>query len=113
MEKLKFGENEFEFVPMGIVEKPYDKVREYSFKSDKNSTELETLLSQPESFAAVQYLAEDGYVLKSYLDCVRLKYVGHNVDTGIYTAVFSTDAVEKKMAEMQAEIEKLKALSNA
>jgi tetrahydromethanopterin S-methyltransferase subunit B len=38
-----------------------------------------------------------------------LKVLSKNIETGVYTAEFSTDVVEKKMAELQAQVDKLTA----
>lgn len=38
-----------------------------------------------------------------------IKDLSEDIETGVYTAEFSTDETAKKLADMQAEIEKLKA----
>lgn len=109
MEKFKFGVNTFDVVPEGVTNDTFNKRRKFYFQTDLSYAEVEATLTNPDNLAGVQYIAENGDTLATYSDCVGLKSLSKNYDTRTYTAEFSTDATEKKLAEMQAEIEKLKA----
>lgn len=109
MEKIVFGTNEFDLVPVGISHNDVTKRRGFKFTSDLPYQEIEDVLTDPESFAVIKYQLEDGLVVATYADCVSLKTLSKDIETGIYTAEFSTDEVARRMADLEAEIEALKA----
>lgn len=113
MEKFKFGVNEVNVVPNGIENDTFNKRRKYYFKTDLTYAEVEEILTNPDNLAAVQYIAENGDILAAYSDCVSLKVLSKSLDTGTYTAEFSTDATEKRIAELEATVKKLEEAQTA
>lgn len=107
MEKFKFGTNEVNVVPNGIENDIFNKRRKYYFKTDLSYPEVEAILTNPDNLTSVQYIAENGDILSTYSDCVGLKVLSKDLDTGTYTAEFSTDATEKRIAELEATVKKL------
>lgn len=107
MEKLVFNTHEFDLVPVGISHNDVTKRRGFKFTSDLPYQDIEDVLTNPESFASIKFKVGDT-VVATYADCVSLKTLSKDIETGIYTAEFSTDAVERRMAELEAEIEALK-----
>lgn len=108
MEKIVFGTHEFELVPVGISANDVTKRRGFKFTSELPYQEVEDILTALENFATIQYQANDT-VVTTYADCVSLKTLSKDIETGIYTAEYSTDEVARRMAELEAEIAILKA----
>jgi hypothetical protein len=110
MEKIKLSNNqELNITPMGIFNNTVTKRRTFNISSDLPYSDIEKLLIDPNNIGSIQYLSESGETLATYADCVGLKVLSKNIETGVYTAEFSTDVVEKKMAELQAQVDKLTA----
>jgi hypothetical protein len=110
MEKIKLNnETVFEIIPLGITSFDIQKRRSFSFISELPYDEIEANFKIPENIASIQYLSESDEVLTTYADCVSLKILSKNIETGVYTAECSTDAVEMKMQRMQAQIDALTA----
>ncbi|MDF2906849.1 MAG: hypothetical protein K0R34_2170 [Herbinix sp.] len=110
MEKIKLSNGViFEITPMGITSLDVQKRRSFNFASELSYDEIETEFKNPDNIASIQYLSEADEVLKTYADCVSLKILSKNIDTGVYTAECSTDAVELQIRQMQAQIAALTA----
>lgn len=107
MKTVKFGENVFEIASNGIIENPINKRRIFNFSSDLSYTEIETMLTNPDNISNIQYIIEDNLVNITYSDCVSLKVLSKNIDDKIYTAEFSTDMVELKLKQLEAQIDAL------
>jgi hypothetical protein len=109
MEKIKLSNGTiFEIIPMGITET--EKRRSISFNSDLTYTEIEDNLRNTNNINCIQYISASDDVLVSYADCGALKKLSKDIDSGVYTAEFSTDAVERKLQELQEQINILKSL---
>lgn len=100
MEKIIFGTNEFEKIPAGISVNDVTKRRGFKFITDLGYQEVEDILADPINFAYVQYQVE-GETVATYADCVSLKTLSKDIETGIYSAEYSTDAVERELAELR------------
>jgi len=110
MEKIVFGTHEFDLVvPVGIATNDVTKRRGFKFTTELPYQEVENILVNPENFATIKYQPTDDIVAATYADCVSLKTLGKDIESGIYTAEYSTDEVARRMAELEAEIEVLKA----
>jgi hypothetical protein len=110
MEKIKLSnEAIFEIIPLGITSLDIQKRRSFSFKSDLPYDEIEANFKNSDNIASIQYLSEADEVLMTYADCVSLKIISKNIETGVYTAECSTDAVELQIKQMQAQIAALTA----
>lgn len=101
MEKIRINNNEFELVPMGVTEN--DKKRTLKLTSNKTSVEIEEIFSD---VSKISLILEDG-TEKTWLDGVKTTAITNHLD-GTYTVEISTDAVERRIAELQAEIQALK-----
>lgn len=104
MEKIIFNTHEFNLVPVGIAGNDVTKRRSFKFTSELPYQEVENILTNPDNFATIKYQLEDGLVVATYADCVSLKILSKDIETGIYTAEFSTDAVERELAELRATV---------
>jgi hypothetical protein len=110
MEKIKLSnEVTFEIIPLGITSLDIQKRRSFSFKSELPYDEIEACFKTPDNIASIQYISEADEVLMTYADCVGLKILSKNIETGVYTAECSTDAVELQIRQMQAQIAALTA----
>lgn len=107
MEKFKFGTNTFDVVPNGIENDTFNKRRKFYFKTELSYPEVEAILTKQDNLTGVQYIAENGDILATYSDCVSLKVLSKSLDTGTYTAEFSTDATEKEISELKAKVAEL------
>lgn len=105
MEKIKIKENLFDLLPMGIKEN--NKQREFIIASELSYSNIELAFSDVTS---IQYLSEADEVLISYLDGVKLKSISKDFENGTYAITISTDPVEMKLKEMQAQIDELKSV---
>lgn len=101
MEKIVINNNEFELAIMGVTET--DKKRSVKILSDKTSVEIENIFSD---VSKITWILEDG-TEKTWLDGVKTTAITNHLD-GTYTVEISTDAVERRIAELQAEIQALK-----
>ena len=107
MEKLVFKNYKFNLVPVGIATNDATKRRAFKFISNLPYQEVEDILTNPENFATVQYkLGED--VIATYADCVALKTLSKDIETGVYTAEYSTDEMARRVSELEAEVKLLK-----
>jgi hypothetical protein len=95
MEKIKVNGQEFDLVPMGISSS--DKRRSFTLSTTVSPSEIEAAFTD---VGSIQYLSEDGKVLRTYLDCVSLKGYTHDIGGETYTVELSTDAVEKRLQEI-------------
>lgn len=110
--KLKNGQ-EFELVPMGIVNDDMNKRRKFKIVSELPYEEIKAIFNDADNIAVIDY-AVDTTVSKTYADCVILKSlkfeVGYRIDenitTDIYVAELSTDAVEKELEVLKQALEK-------
>ena len=93
MEKLKIGSKEFNIIPMGIDER--DKLRIFTIEAD-SYTEVDQAFSDVSKVTVI--LEDDSEVV--YLDCVKVTSIKDNKD-GTYTVEVSTDAVERKITNLQ------------
>jgi hypothetical protein len=94
---------------LGITSLDIQKRRSFSFKSELPYDEIEAYFKTPDNITSIQYLSEADEILMTYADCVSLKILSKDIETGVYTAECSTDAVEMKMKQMQAQIDALTA----
>jgi hypothetical protein len=109
MEKIKLTNNTIlDIIPMGINTNTFVKRRTFNISSSLTYLEIETLLTNKDNITSIQYLSENEEVLATYSDCASLKIISKDIETGVYTAEFSTDAVERELATMRAEVEALK-----
>jgi len=109
MEKLllKNG-HEFDVVPLGIVSNEMTKRRRITIKTDMDYNDVLAILSNKDNISEIKYSLENGTVIAVYQDCVSLKSLTRDFDNGTYTAEFGTDATERIVQELQAEVEYLK-----
>lgn len=105
MEKVKIKENVFDLLPMGIKES--NKQRELIIASELPYSDIELAFADVTS---IQYLSETDEILISYLDGVKLKSISKDFENSTYTIAISTDPVEMKLKEMQAQIDELKSV---
>jgi hypothetical protein len=110
MKTVKFGENKFEIASSGIIENTINKRRIFNFSSDLSYPEIETILINPDNISNIQYIIGDDIVNITYSDCVSLKVLSKNLETKVYTAEFSTDMVELKLKQLEAQIEAISKL---
>lgn len=103
--KLKNGQ-EFEIIPMGIEVQGNRRV--FKFVSDMSYTEVLEVFSDEDNLSKIDYILADGYVDKTYLDCISLKSLsfnpGYQVGDGtadVYIAEISADAAEAQSKQMQ------------
>jgi hypothetical protein len=95
MEKIKVNGQEFDLIPMGISSS--DKRRCFTISTLLSPSEIETAFADVSN---IQYVSEEGEVLRAYLDCVSLKGYTRDIGAGTYTVELSTDAVEKRLQEI-------------
>lgn len=108
MEKIIFGTHEFELVPVGIAANDMIKRRSFKFTTDLSYPDVEEILIDPENFATIQYAVESGDVVATYADCVALKTLAKDIETGVYTAEYSTDEMARRVSELEVEVKLLK-----
>jgi hypothetical protein len=107
MEAIRLNDHVISIVPMGIV--THEKKRVFTISSELSSNEIEMMFSNVER---IEYLSESGEVLATYLDGVGIKTITKDLENSTYIIEVSTDPIERKMAQMQAEIDALKASQN-
>jgi hypothetical protein len=64
------------------------------------------------NIATVLYLSASEEILVTYADCVALKVLSKNIETGEYTAEVSINAVERQIKELRQQVDALTAGSN-
>ena len=105
--KLKNGQ-EFELVPMGIVNDDINKRRKFKIVSELPYEEIKAIFNDADNIAVIDY-AVDTTVSKTYADCVILKSlkfeVGYRIDESterdIYIIELSTDEVSMALQKIQ------------
>ena len=105
--KLKNGQ-EFELVPMGIVNDDMNKRRKFKIVSELPYEEIKAIFNDADNIAVIDY-AVDTTVSKTYADCVILKSlkfeVGYRIDESterdIYIIELSTDEVPMVLQKIQ------------
>lgn len=105
--KLKNGQ-EFELVPMGIVNDDMNKRRKFKIVSELPYEEIKAIFNDADNIAVIDY-AVDTTVSKTYADCVILKSlkfeVGYRIDESterdIYIIELSTDEVSMALQKIQ------------
>lgn len=103
MEKIKLSnEVTFDLQPMGIDIK--EKSKSFVVSSELTPTEIETAFTD---VSTITHLSEVGETLATYYDGIGLKSVKHDVENNTYTIEISTDAILRKMQQMQAQIDAL------
>lgn len=98
--RLKSGQ-EFDLVPVGIREDA--KRRSFIIYADGN---IENAFSES-NIDRIEYISESGEVLKTYLDCVKTVAIGKDIENGTYTVEVSIDAVERRLKEVDAQMNDL------
>ena len=93
MEKLKIGNTEFNLIPMGISEK--EKSRSFTIEANSYA-EVDQAFSD---VSKITVILEDNSEAV-YLDCVKVISIIDHKD-GTYTVEVSTDAVERKITNLQ------------
>jgi hypothetical protein len=118
MEKIKLDNGqEFDVIPMGVIENPITKRRSFKIISELQSDEVKVIFSDTDNIKTIDYTLEDGTLIKSYCDCVSLKglsvefgaNVDENITADVYTVELSIDAVERAL---QATKEQLSTMEN-
>lgn len=107
MEYIKFGDTAFEIVSMGIIENTYTKRRTFYFKTDLDYASVESILTNADNLSSIKHVAENNIIRTTYSDCISLKVLSKNIETGIYVAEFSTDDTELKIKLLEAQVEAL------
>jgi hypothetical protein len=102
MEKIKINNVEFALLPMGIAET--DKLRSFIVSTTLKNDEI---LSAISNISVIEYISESGEVLQTYLDGVKAKSIINHLD-GTYTIEISIDAIERQLADLQAQIDALR-----
>jgi hypothetical protein len=102
MEKIKINNVEFALLPMGIAET--DKLRSFIVSTTLTNDEI---LSAISNISVIEYISESGEVLQTYLDGVKAKSIINHLD-GTYTIEISIDAIERQLADLQAQIDALR-----
>jgi hypothetical protein len=118
MEKIKLlNGQEFNVIPMGVIDNPSTKRRSFKITSELASTDIKDVFSNLENISTIDYVLQDGTLIKSYCDCVSLKglsvefgaQVDENITADVYTVELSIDAVERAM---QVTKEKISTMEN-
>ena len=100
MEKIIFNTHEFDLVPVGITVNETTKRRSFKFVTELPYQEIEDILTDPVNFDVIKYQTGEGETVATYADCVSLKTISKDIETGVYTVEYSTDEVARKMAEI-------------
>jgi hypothetical protein len=102
MEKIKININTFDLIPMGIDQS--DKSRTFTISSTLPPAEIESAFTNVER---IEYLSESDEILVTYLDGISLKFIQRNYEDDTYTITISTDAIERQIKELQAQVSSL------
>lgn len=100
--RLKNGQ-EFDLIPMGIVNNIVTKRRRFTFTSSLSYEEIEAQFSQ-DNISKIEYLNESGATLATYLDCVSLKSLARDINTETFTVELSFDDIERKISAIASNI---------
>lgn len=104
VEKIRLNNGqEFELIPMGIVDNIVTKRRKFTFKSDLDYGDVEAQFAD-DNVAKIEHLNSEGEIMRTYLDCVSLKSLSRDIDAGTYTVELSVDEVERKISDLENNI---------
>lgn len=106
MEIIKLANNQsFEIRNHGVIVNTVTKTRIFNFSSDLGIAEVLATFQSEENISSITYSINDA-VCDIFADCVSFKSI--HMDEQGYIVELSTDAVEKRVKEMEKEIELLK-----
>jgi hypothetical protein len=111
METIKLANDQvFEIRNHGVIQNTVMKTRIFNINSDLGIAEILSLFQDEANISSITYSMGEN-IRDIFADCVSFKSI--HMDEQGYTIELSTDAVEKRVKQMEIEIAALKAAQEA